>query len=61
VWVFGPVIPAIGTFILTMAMVAGRKNLSNAIPFEILSVGWAVAFLVIRAREQRDLQREINE
>jgi len=60
VWIFGPVILAIGTFILTLAMLAGGKIFLNAIPFEILSVGWAVAFLVIRAREQRDLRREID-
>ncbi len=60
-WQFGPVILAIGTFILALAMVAGRKVLLNAIPFMTLVVLWIAAYFVIRARQQRGLQREIDE
>jgi hypothetical protein len=61
VWQFGPIILAIGTFILALAMAAGRKFLLNAIPFMTLVVLWIAAYFVIRARQQRGLQREIDE
>jgi hypothetical protein len=61
-WSFGPVLLAIGTFILALAIVAGRGIFPKATPFMILVVVWIAAyFFVIRVREQRDLQREIDE
>ena len=60
VWFLGPVILAIGTFILAMAIVTGKKRFSNAMPFMMLVVAWVAICFVIRAREQRNLQREID-
>jgi hypothetical protein len=59
-WGFGPVLLAIGTFILALAMVAGRGIFPNAIPFLALVVIWIAAYFVIRMRQQRGLQREID-
>ena len=52
---------AIGTFILALAIVAGRKIFPNALPFMTLVVAWIAAYFVIRMRQQRELQREIDE
>lgn len=60
-WFFGPVILAIGTFILALALAAGRKIFPNAMPFMLLIVAWMVGYFVLRAREQRELQRAIDE
>jgi Flp pilus assembly protein TadB len=59
-WGFGPVLLAIGTFILALAMVAGRGIFPNAMPFMALVVIWIAAYFVIRMRQQRGLQREID-
>ncbi len=62
-WSFGPVLLAISTFILALAM-AGTKDrgiFPNGIPFLILVVVWIVAYFVIRLQEQRALQRELDE
>jgi hypothetical protein len=61
VWSFGPVMLAIATFILSLAMVSTRTIIPNALPFLIVLVVWIVSFFVIRLREQRELQREIDE
>lgn len=61
VWSFGPVMLAIATFILALAMVSTRTIIPNALPFVIVLVVWIVSFFVIRLREQRELQREIDE
>ena len=53
----------IGTFILALAIV-GSKNreiFPNGVPFLALVVVWIVAYFVVRLREQRALQREIDE
>ena len=60
-WQFAPIVLAIGTFILALAIVAGRKVFLNAIPFMTLVVLWIAAYFVIRVRQQRGLQREIDE
>lgn len=59
-WSFGPVLLAIGAFILASVMVAGRRIFPNAMPFMTLVVVWIAAYLVIRVRQQRELQREID-
>jgi hypothetical protein len=63
VWSFGPVLLAIGTFILALAMVGSRDRgiFPNALPFLTLVVVWIVGYFVVRLREQRELQREIDE
>lgn len=60
-WSFGPVLLAIGIFILALVKVAGREIFPNAMPFMTLVVIWIAAYFVIRMREQRELQREIDE
>ncbi len=62
-WSFGPLLLAIGTLILALAMVGTKDRgiLPNGLPFLILVVVWVVAYFVMRFREQRELQREIEE
>jgi hypothetical protein len=61
-WSLGPMLLAIGAFIAALAMVAGRRIVPNAVPFISLVAVWISAyFLITRVREQRQLQREIDE
>jgi hypothetical protein len=60
-WSFGPVLLAIGTFLVALARVSDRAIFPNAMPFMTLVVVWIAAYFVIRMREQRELQREIDE
>jgi MFS family permease len=60
-WGFGPVLLAIATFFLALVMVAGRQIFSKAAPLMTLVVVWIAAYFVIRMRQQRGLQREIDE
>lgn len=60
-WSFGPVFLAIGTLILALAIVAGRELFLKAMPFMMLTVVWVAGYLVIRVRQQHELQRDINE
>ncbi len=62
-WSFGPVLLAIGTFLLALAKMGlrGRGIFPNAMPFMALVVIWIAVYFVIRMREQRELQREIDE
>lgn len=63
VWSFGPLILAVATFVLALAMVSTRERdiFPNGLPFLILMAVWIVSWFVIRLHEQRGLQREINE
>jgi hypothetical protein len=62
-WSFGPMLLAIGTFILAIVKIGVRDRgiFPNAMPFMTLVVIWIAAYFVIRMREQRELQREIDE
>lgn len=62
-WSFGPVMLALGTFILALAMVSAsdRGLFPNGLPFLFAIVVWMVAYFIIRLREQRELQQEIDE
>jgi hypothetical protein len=62
-WSFGPVLLAIGTFILALAMIAsrGRGIFPNALPFLTLVIVWIVGYFVVRLWEHRQLQRELDE
>jgi hypothetical protein len=62
-WSFGPVLLAMGTFILALAMVGtgDRGIFPNALPFLTLVVVWIFGYFVVRMRERRELQREFNE
>jgi uncharacterized membrane protein YhaH (DUF805 family) len=63
VWSFGPIMLATATFVLALALVSTRKRdiFLNGYPFLIVLVVWIVSWFVIRSREQRELQREIDE
>ncbi|HKD07343.1 MAG TPA: hypothetical protein VKB79_15680 [Bryobacteraceae bacterium] len=63
VWSFGPIMLAIATFVVALVMVSTRERgiFPNGLPFLTLVVVWVVAWFVIRLREQRGLQREIDE
>jgi len=62
-WSFGPVLLAIGTFILALVKIGGRGwgIFPDAMPFTVVVVIWIAAYFVIRMREQRELQREMDE
>ena len=62
-WTIGPVMLAIGTFILALAMVSTKSKglFPNGLPFLIAVVVWIFAYFNIRWKEQRKLQREIDE
>ena len=60
-WGAGPVLLAIATFVLALALGAGRGILPKAMPFMTLVVVWIAAYVVIRARQVRELQRELDE
>jgi len=63
VWSFGPIMLSIATFVVALAMVSTRERgiFPNGLPFLVLVVFWIVVWFVIRLREQRGLQREIDE
>jgi hypothetical protein len=60
-WSFGPMLLALATLILAVAMFVGRENFPKAMPFMTIIVVWIAAYFVIRARDQRRLQLEIDE
>jgi Flp pilus assembly protein TadB len=61
-WSLGPVLLAIGTFILVLAMIGSSRGIfPNAIPFLLFVVVWILTYFVIRFRDQRQLQRESDE
>jgi hypothetical protein len=62
-WSFGPIVFAIGTFIVGLVWVGSKTRgiFPNGLPFLVLVVVWIVSYFVIRMREQRELQRELEE
>jgi hypothetical protein len=60
-WSFGPVLLAIGTFFMALAAAAGTAIFLKAMPFMTLVVVWIAAYFLIRARQQRELRRELDE
>jgi hypothetical protein len=66
-WGFGPVVFAVATLIaviLSMGTGSGvplKEGLLKMTPFLTLLIIWLVGFFAIRMRQQRDLQREIDE
>jgi hypothetical protein len=60
-WLFGPVMMAIGTVILGLLIVTRNRSLAPILPFLILVLLWIVVFLMLRLRGLRQLQYEIEE
>ncbi len=61
-WNLGPALLVIGTWILMSVRIGilNRTTLPKAAPFLTLMAVWLAAIVVIRIRQQRDLQREID-
>jgi hypothetical protein len=57
------VLLAIGTFIPALAMTGTKDRglFPNGLPFLALVVVWILGYFVMRAREQRELKRELDE
>jgi hypothetical protein len=61
-WGVGPMVMAIGTIILGLVEVSGKQIFPKGMPFLILVAVWIAGyFFVVRVRQQRELQREIDE
>ena len=61
-WSFGPFVLAIAAVIVPLISLGVRNGmLLNMIPLLALLVIWIVSVVVIRMRQQRELQREIDE
>ena len=62
-WSFAPLMLTVATFVLALALIPprGRGIFPNGLPFLIVVVVWIVSFFVIRLRQQREFQREIDE
>ena len=62
-WSLGPVLLAVGTFILALAMIGTKDRglFPNGLPFLALVVVWILGYFVMRVREQRELKRELDE
>lgn len=62
-WSLGPALLSIATLIAALAMAGTRERgiLPNGLPFLLLVVAWIVGYFMIRLKEQRTLQREIEE
>jgi hypothetical protein len=62
-WSLGPILLAIATLVLSLAMIGanGPGLLPNGLPFLTLVAVWIIGYFVLRAREQRELKREIDE
>lgn len=62
-WSFGPVLLAIATLILALAMVGTKDRgiFPNGLPFLILIIVWIVGYFIVRLRDQRELQRAVDE
>lgn len=57
-WFFGPVVSGIGVFLSSITGTALRENLPKAAPFITVVVVWAVAFLLMKMRDEAALARE---
>jgi len=62
-WSLGPILLALAAFILGLAMIGTKDHglFPNGLPFLILVVAWILSYFVLRARELRELRREIDE
>jgi hypothetical protein len=62
-WSFGPGMLAIATLIVSGVRIGilNRSTFPKAMPFLTLVAVWVPAYFVMRMRQQRELQREIDE
>jgi hypothetical protein len=62
-WSFGPILLAIGTLILALATIGSpvRGVFPNGLPFLALVVVWIIGYFGVRLRQQRELDRQLDE
>jgi Na+/melibiose symporter-like transporter len=62
-WTFGPVILSVGTLIVVLIEMARgwSKPISAIMPFTTLFVIWIILFFMLRSRNRRKIQREIEQ
>ncbi|HXE13249.1 MAG TPA: hypothetical protein VN633_14075 [Bryobacteraceae bacterium] len=60
-WSFVPVLLAIATFVIALFIAVGSAVFPNAIPLMTLVVAWIGSYFLMRAWQQRQLQRELDE
>jgi hypothetical protein len=60
-WSVGPILLAIAMFILFLMIVGHGRIFPKALPFLLLILVWIGSYFVIRTRERRELQREIDD
>jgi hypothetical protein len=62
-WSFGPVLLAIATFILALALSGTQERgfIPNGLPFLTLVALWICGYFVMRVRERRELKIEFDE
>jgi len=62
-WSLGPVLLTLATFVLGLILIGtqDRRQFPNGLPFLALVVAWIFGYFVMRERELRKLQREIEE
>lgn len=60
-WSLGPVLLAITAFIIALVLAAGSAVFPKAIPLMALVVAGIASYFLVRAWQQRQLQRELDE
>jgi hypothetical protein len=61
-WSFGPILLAIGAFILPIIRIGlANQMLSRATPVAISLLVWIASIFIVRMRRQQELRREIEE
>jgi hypothetical protein len=63
VWSLGPILLVIATFIVALALIATKDRgiFPNGLPFLAVVAAWIFYYFVLRVREQRELERELEE
>ena len=59
-WSFLPALLGIAAFVVVLVLI-GAKLIPNGVPFLVLMGAWLVAYFVIRSREDRQLQIEMDQ
>lgn len=63
VWSLGPVLLALATLVIALAMIGTKDRglLPNGLPFLVVVAAWVIGYFIMRVREQRELQHELDE
>ena len=60
-WSLGPILLAMGTLLMALVIVLGPALFVRAAPVTLLAGAWIAAYLFMRVRRQRELQRELKD